>query len=339
VAVQLLLNQHQVTGPMKKMRQAFGANRTRPSFIYQCERGCRGGSFLHSKFYLFSHSGAANNVVMVGSHNLTYNAQVHQWNDLLVMNDRTATYDAFKTVFEQMKLDKRASPLYQVFPIGDDSVLHVFPFPNSTSANDPIMKILRKVECHRAARGYGTDGRTRIRIDQHRIGGQRGAWIARELVRLWGQGCDIKLMHGSVDSPVKKALRARTARGLIPVRANGFDDDNDGFLDVYTHHKYMTISGNYDGDRSTNLVMTGSSNWAGIGVTGDEIVFLTRSDRFRRQYEGNWNYIWAHGSRPVSYRREARTGTSYRTAGGSIVDPGLLDSAEPKAAGKHWEND
>ncbi len=351
VAVQLLLNQHQTTKVMKRMRSVFGANRTRRSFIYQCERGCRGGSFLHSKFYLFSRSGAAENVVMVGSNNFTYNAMVHQWNDLLVMNDRPGTYAAFKETFEQMKLDKRANPLYQVFPIQDHSVLHVFPFPNATSANDPIMRILRKVDCRGVARGYGTNGRTRIRIDQHRIGGERGGWIARQLVRLWGAGCDIKVMHGSVDAPVKKAFRARTSRGLIPVRANGFDYDRDGFLDTYTHHKYMTISGSYDGDRSTNLVMTGSSNWAGIGVTGDEIVFLTKSDRFERQYERNWNFIWANGSRPVTYRRQARTGASFRAADGSLVDTSLIDTtgllqdsgvlawAEPKAGGKYWEND
>ena len=146
VAVQLLLNQHQNTRVMKQMRRVFGANRTQRSFIYQCERGCRGGSFLHSKFYLFSRSGQAKNVVMVGSNNFTTNAQVHQWNDLLIMNDRPKVYEAFGETFEQMKLDKRANPLYQVFPVGDDTVLHVFPFPNATAANDPIMKILRKVD-------------------------------------------------------------------------------------------------------------------------------------------------------------------------------------------------
>ena len=340
VAVQILLNQHQVTAIMKKIRRVIGSNRTRRSFIYQCERGCRGGSFLHSKFYLFSGSGAAKNVVMVGSNNFTTNAMIHQWNDLLVLNDRTATYDAFKEVFAQMKRDQRAKPLYQVFPIGAHSVLHVFPFPNAQPSTDPIMRILSKVHCQGAARGYGTNGRTRIRIDQHRIGGERGGWIARRLVKLWGQGCDIKVMHGSVDAPVKKAFRVRTSRGLIPVRANGFDYDKDGFLDTYTHHKYMAISGYYGSDRSTDLVMTGSSNWAGIGVTGDEVVFTTESERFERQYEANWNFIWTNGSRPVTYRRSARTGASYRGIDGSLVQRRVwLDDQEPLAGGKHWEND
>ncbi|GAA1936264.1 phospholipase D-like domain-containing protein [Nocardioides marmoribigeumensis] len=339
VAVQLLLNGHQNTAAMKQMRHVFGANRARRSFIYQCERGCRGGSFLHSKFYLFSRSGIAKNVVMVGSNNFTYNAQVHQWNDLLVMNDRPNTYDAFENVFEQMKKDTRADPLYQIFKISSGSTLRVFPFPKATATNDPIIRILSQVHCRGAAKGYGTNGRTRIRIDQHRIGGERGGWLARRLVRLWAAGCDIKVMHGSVDAPVKRAFRARTKRGLIPVRANGFDYDRDGFLDVYTHHKYMTISGYYGDNRRTNMVMTGSSNWAGIGVTGDEVVYTTTSTRYRRQYERNWNYIWTHGSRAVSYRGGARAGTSYRTADGSMVDSGLLGDTEPKPGGRHWEND
>lgn len=342
VAVQLLLNQHQNTRVMKQMRKVFGANRARRSFIYQCERGCRGGSFLHSKFYLFSRSGQAKNVVMVGSNNFTMNAQQHQWNDLLVLNDRTRAYNAFKETFEQMKLDKRANPLYQVWNINPTTTLHVFPFRNARPKTDPLMKILEKVRCHNAARGYGTNGRTRIRIDQHRIGGERGAWIARRLVQLWGNGCDIKVMHGSVDAPVKKALRNRTKRGLIPVRANGFDSDRDGFLDVYTHHKYMTVSGNYGGNRKTRLIMTGSSNWAGIGVTGDEVIFLTESPRFLRQYERNWNFIWTHGSRPVTYRRQARSTAMFRSTDGSLLRGGvdsLLEQDEPIAGGKHWEND
>ncbi len=344
VAVQLLLNQHQTTQVMRRLRGVLGANRTRRSFIYQCERGCRGGSFLHSKFYLFSRSGAATDVVMVGSHNLTYNAMAHQWNDLLVLNNRPNNYEAFKTVFEQMKLDQRAQPLYQVFPIQDHSVLHVFPFPHATPSTDPIMKILSKVHCRGAATGYGTNGRTRIRVDQHRWGGERGAWIARRMVQLWGQGCDVKLMHGSADAPVKKAFRVRTERGFVPLRANGFDYDRDGFLDTYTHHKYMTISGNYGDDRSTDMVLTGSSNWAGIGVTGDEVVFTTESTRFRRQYERNWSYIWSHATRPITYRRTSAR-TAYRTADGSVVDSRLLGDSgvlgwdEPKAGGAHWEND
>jgi phosphatidylserine/phosphatidylglycerophosphate/cardiolipin synthase-like enzyme len=342
VAVQLLLNQHQTTKVMKQIRGVIGSNRARRSFIYQCERGCRGGSFLHSKFYLFSRSGEATDVTMVGSNNFTTNAQVHQWNDLLVLNDRPNIYAAFKKTFEEMKLDQKATPLYRRYQISPTTVLHVFPFHNATPKNDPLMKILSEVHCRQAARGYGTNGRTRIRIDQHRIGGERGAWIARRLVQLWGQGCDIKVMHGSVDEPVKKAFRTRTKRGLVPVRANGFDYDRDGFLDTYTHHKYMTISGNYGDNRSTDLVMTGSSNWAGIGVTGDEVVFLTESTRYRRQYERNWNYIWNHGSRPVTYRRQARATTTYRSVDGSVVDGGsgsLLQQDEPIAGGKHWEND
>lgn len=339
VAVKLLLNGHQTTKEMRRMRKVFGANRSRRSFIYQCERGCRGGSFLHTKMFLFSKSGGARNVVMVGSHNLTYNAMAHQWNDLLVMNDRPNNYEAFKTVFEQMRLDRRAKPVYQVFPIQDHSVLHAFPFPNATAKNDPIMKILSKVRCRGVAKGYGTNGRTRIRVDQHRWGGERGAWIARRMVQLYGQGCDVKLMHGSADAPVKRAMRVRTKRGLVPLRGNGFDYDRDGFLDTYTHHKYMTLSGNYGGDASTNLVLTGSSNWAGIGVTGDEVVFTTKSNWFRRQYERNWSYIWKNGSRPVTYRRQARMTTTFRSVDGSLVRGGILTDTEPLPGGKHWEND
>ena len=62
-------------------------------------------------------------------------------------------------------------------------------------------------------------------------------------------------------------MRTRSRRGMVPLRTNGFDENGDGELDRYTHHKYMTISGNYGRDTSTNLLLTRSSNWAGIGAS------------------------------------------------------------------------
>ncbi|MDX6324744.1 MAG: hypothetical protein QOK15_1098 [Nocardioidaceae bacterium] len=322
VHVQLLLNDHQVTRTMRTMKGVFHANRDRKSFIYQCNRGCRGGSFLHSKLYVFSHTGGATHgTVMLGSTNLTTNAMVHQWNDLLVLN-KAKVYKVANRVFDQMKADKKAHPVYHVWHISSRYELQAFPHPHTTKKNDPIMQILSGVHCKGATRHTGTHGHTKIRVDMHRWSDHRGSYIAHRLIKLYGEGCDVKLMHGSADDTVRAAMRTRTHRGMVPLRTNGFDENGDGELDRYTHHKYMTISGNYGGDHSTSLLLTGSSNWAGIGVTGDEILFLARGRSYVRQWNHNWNYIWAHGSKPVTYRR-----------------PGHFDVFEPKATGKYWEND
>ncbi len=106
------------------------------------------------------------------------------------------------------------------------------------------------------------------------------------------------------------------------VRSNGFDENGDGELDRYTHTKYLSISGNYGKDRSTNLVLTGSSNWASIGVTGDDVLFIARGPGYVRQWNRHFNFVWDRGSRPVTYRR-----------------PGFYNVEEPKPTGKYWEND
>jgi phosphatidylserine/phosphatidylglycerophosphate/cardiolipin synthase-like enzyme len=322
VNVQVLLNGHQFTRAMRIMKNAFGGKRTRKSFMYVCDRGCRSRyGFLHTKMYLFSKTGQATDTVMTGSVNVTNNAAIHQWNDLFVKNNAPKTYAAFNTVFAQMKKDRAARPQYQVFNITKRYQLLAMPFPGVTRKTDPIIKILNKISCKGTRGGTGTNGRTKIRVSQHRWSGDRGAWIARKVLSLYAQGCDVKLMHGSADDKVRAVLRKSTTRGRVPVRANGFDETGDGYLDRYSHHKYMTVSGRYGADRSTRLLMTGSSNWAGIGTKGDEIIFLARGAGYVRQWNGNFNHIWNKGSRSVHYRR------------------GMVGFGEPKIGGKHWEND
>ena len=60
----------------------------------------------------------------------------------------------------------------------------------------------------------------------------------------------------------------RTKRGYVPAHTNGYDTNDDGEVDLYTHQKELMISGNYGKDRSTSLVVTGSSNYQDAGLRG-----------------------------------------------------------------------
>ena len=325
VNVQVIVNEHQFTVANRMLRRAIGKDRSKKSWIRQCDNGCRGGSFLHTKLYLFRKTGAAERTVMLGSANLTSNAVLHQWNDLWVRNGNRDLYNDALEVFRQMKADKRAKPLYQVSnSYRHNYQLQALPFPEVTPKNDPIMKVLGRVNCKGAKDGTGTNGRTKIRVSQHRWSGARGAWIARKVVQLWAAGCDVRLMYGSADSKVREVMSTYTERGRVPLRANGFDENGDGEIDRYSHHKYMTISGNYLRDNSKRLLLTGSSNWANIGTKGDELIFLAEGRKYVRQWNANFDYLWNNGSRPPTYQR---------TASGRMTFP------EPKATGKYWEND
>jgi hypothetical protein len=274
---------------------------------------------------------------MVGSHNLTSNALIHQMNDLLVVNNATGLFQAFVTTFEQMRKDRRADPVYQVWrPNGGTKfTLFVFPkFDGWEPSKDPVIQTLNKVRCTGAARSLRTGGRTVIRADNARISGRRGNYIARKLIALWGAGCDVRIMHASVDSSLRKVMNTRTRRGLVPARSDGFDDDNDGFLDMYTHQKMFTIRGNWNGNPRANVLVTGSANWADIAFHGDEVMVRTvDAARLVSQWNNNFNFIWNHHSRTAPYRARSNARTAYS---GSFL---LGNSNDPLPGGEDWEND
>ena len=44
-------------------------------------------------------------------------------------------------------------------------------------------------------------------------------------------------------------------------------------LDYYSHQKYFIVQGTYNGVPGTNMVLTGSSNWASLSTANDETWF------------------------------------------------------------------
>jgi phosphatidylserine/phosphatidylglycerophosphate/cardiolipin synthase-like enzyme len=301
VHVQVLHNDHTYTKAMRMLKKSLGTNRKKKSWDYTCKRGCRSvQGVLHDKIYLFEHTGGARNVVMTGSANLTRNATVHQFNDLLVKKDVPKLYAIHLDLFRELKRDKTAKPLFQHHVLKDFQ-LWVMPHPRTTAANDPVMNILRPVQCRGARDGTGTRGRTKIRVSMHSWNGDRGTWIARRLRHLYADGCDVKVMWALGGATMKKTIGAQTPRGQVPRHANGYDTDCDELdqVDMYSHQKYMTISGRYGEDRSASLVFTGSSNWTHSGISGDEMILRVRGAGLVKRWNTNFQNIWENWSRPV----------------------------------------
>ena len=323
VHVQILLNDHQVTGAQRMLHRALGKNRWNKNFSYECTNGCRSkGENNHIKFFLFSHTGKARDVVMTGSVNFTLNAVKNQYNDVYVKNNAPKLYDAFNVLFDQMRKDKPARPLWFSRQIGTQFVLQATPFPNPGPKHDPIMSILGRVHC-KGARG-GTGNRyhhTIVRVSMHAWDGKRGTYIAQRLRNLYAAGCDVKVMYGKGGYNVRRELGVRTKRGYVPAHTNGYDTDEDGQVDLYTHQKELLISGNYATDRSTSLVVTGSSNYQDAGLRGDDEIFQLHSVGVLKQYINNWKFIWENRSRPIRY------------VNGKPVAPSFSFS------GPAWEND
>jgi len=337
VQVRILLNNHQMNPVMRRLHRVLGTNRTRNNFAYECTYGCRSrGENLHTKFFLFSHTGGAKNVVMTGSVNFTYNAVNNQYNDLLVRNDAPRIYQAFSTLFEQMRLDKPASPAYYKKAIGENHELQVLPYPNFGPTNDPVIQMLNRVHCWGARGGTGNNGRTMVRVSMHAWNDWRGTYLARKVRSLFAEGCDVRVMYGMAGAGVRDEFAKRTRRGYVPVHTNGYDTEEvgglDGKIDLYSHQKILTVSGNYWGDSSTSFVFTGSSNWNAGGAKGDEIIFRAASATLVNRYLRNFNFIWeerSHLVRYIPYRTTSSRITFFRTAEETVPSPG----------GPAWEND
>jgi phosphatidylserine/phosphatidylglycerophosphate/cardiolipin synthase-like enzyme len=355
VHVQVLLNDHQVTPAQKMLHRALGTKRTRKSFAYECHHGCRStGENLHTKFYLFSHTGGAFKTVMTGSVNLTGNSAMNQYNDLYVINNAAKLTKKFRVLWGQLKKDKPAHPGWLVQRAGPHFLLEATPYPNPGPHHDPIISILNKVHCLGATHGTGNRvHHTVVRVVMHAWNDERGHYIAQKMRQLYGAGCDVKLQYGFAGESVRNTFATRTGRGFIPVHTTGKDTNEDGLLDLYTHQKELLISGHYARSTHTRLVVTGSSNYNKDGIRGDEEIFLIKNRLPAwKAYIKDFQRMWERFSTRVKYipypnpdpNAPPTTGARAMGRGGSMIEPQrqvvrytIAQTAKP--GGPAWEND
>jgi phosphatidylserine/phosphatidylglycerophosphate/cardiolipin synthase-like enzyme len=306
VQVQVLVNDHEMTPAQRKLRGFLGTNPKKKNFAYQCYKGCRSnGDVLHTKFFLFSKTGAAENTVMLGSVNMKMNGAKNQYNDLWTKSGVPNLYQRLEQLFREMKLDQPVPQPYISEAVGTRYWLMETPF-HGAPYDDPIMQILRQVQCT-GATIHG--GRTVIRVNMHAWDGSRGRYIAQRFRNLYAQGCDIKIQYGMAGAGVRAVFGNPTDRGYVPVRSNGFDTDHsgpegesDGEVDLYSHMKMLLISGHYGDRTDARVTVTGSSNYQDSGLTGDEMIFSIAGKHTYRQYLKHFNWMWDKRTRAIGYR-------------------------------------
>jgi phosphatidylserine/phosphatidylglycerophosphate/cardiolipin synthase-like enzyme len=375
VKIQMLLNDHQDTHAMKMVRAVLGTNRYAKNFIYKCKQGCRTFADqyrnLHSKFYMFTKAGKSDDVMAIGSHNMTRNAIYHQWNDLYFMSGNKPLFDQFTAVFKDMKKDyntKQPPIRFCGTPKGaacDDSVdkytSWIFP-KTSTQKSDVVLDMLNKIQCL-TPDGNGGQTRTHLALSMHTMRGARGDYLASAIRQKWAEGCDFRVSYGLIGYHTKQILGASTARGRIPLRSTGldyhpdddFDLNHDGeddvILDYYTHQKYFVIQGTYNGVPNTQMVLTGSSNWASLGTAEDEVFFTIRGASNAKRYLANFNSFWNSGkwsrnAYTTTYtdfriaRMERQSDGSYKKVYVTVRRPVTTVERDPaRAGGRFWEGD
>lgn len=313
VHIQVIVNNHEFPRAQRTLYHALHQNRVANNWYYQCRAACRGqGDVQHSKFVLFSQTGDAKNVVMLGSLNMKLNGIHNQFNDLLTIDNSPSLYSNLNAVFDQMKLDRNAPAHPDWFDgrtINNEYKLWVMPFPRGSAATaktrwtwkrDPINRLLAPVHCFGAAT---KSGRTIVRVNMHAWDGTRGTLIARRFESLWKAGCDVKIQVGFAGAAIRRIFATNTSRGRMPVRSTGFDTNDDGQIDLYSHEKLLEVNGHYGDAKGRKMVVTGSSNYQNGGQYGDEIILRVYDTRIYNQYAANWAWSWknhTHGFKVAS---------------------------------------
>lgn len=267
------------------------------SYVLRCHGSCRGGGGnVHTKFYVFSHTGSVKNVVMVSSSNLNKGGALNGWNDLFVMRQRPKSFAKYAEIHKEMtdQTPEGAGP-DQV--VDGPFTSRFFPMQNASKANDPTLRDLNRIRCGSAF------GRTRINVSMFYWSGTRGAYLASKLISLGRQGCRVSVIYGAPSKAVRLQLRAAAVKHLITVYDSRWDLNHDGAYDVRTHEKCVLVKGTYAGNRSAHLVMTGSQNWVGGSLSkGDEVTLNIARTSAYNGYIRNWGVIRNH-SRQIPQHR------------------------------------
>ncbi|UUZ58135.1 phospholipase D-like domain-containing protein [Nocardioides sp. B-3] len=181
------------------------------SWFRTCKNSCRGKEGIqHGKFFMFSHTGGRNNVVMSTSANLTDAAAYVQWNDLLTIVDRRVTRGQLRP---RLLADVADKPIKKAFYTFEDGNYEGWFFPNMGKLrNYNVMRLLDKVKCKGAVGDAGKNGTTVIRVSQAVFNGKIGTAVSGKLKGLKERGCNIKLVYGVLNNNARTTSRTSRAR-------------------------------------------------------------------------------------------------------------------------------
>jgi phosphatidylserine/phosphatidylglycerophosphate/cardiolipin synthase-like enzyme len=309
----------------------------RRSWLRQCRGACRGPhGIAHTKFFLFSKAGEAENVVIYGSNNATELAADIQWNDIFTRVNKPDEYAEFLSVFNEMAVGRKPKGGgYRVWNHGSFTSVF-YPYAGKAAPKgDPAMDALSRIRC-KGATTPGSRGRTKIRIAQTAMYGERGIAIAHRLAQMKRRGCDIRIVYAMFGNEVLRILRREAGPGGIPLTHLAWDRNEDGIYDRYVHMKTMAVRGVFDGNTNASLTINGSANWTPVALASDEVIGVLTQSKTTRTYIRWIDFLFTH--RPASWGKEsigvasgvddAVEGGMERRAGSTAPDPYALIKKE-----------
>ncbi|WP_336207262.1 phospholipase D-like domain-containing protein [Nonomuraea sp. LPB2021202275-12-8] len=289
VQVQVILDGDTRGGTVAaQLADGLGTDTSAASWLHVCTgppsggtAACIGDKGQHNKFYLFSRTGRASDVVVQSSANLTDLNSTTYWNNAVVLPGNKRLYRAYEGYFKDLAAERKNLDYYRVVNTGSSggSVrAHFFPKAGTDATTDPIVDYLGKVSCK--------GGRTTIRVGMSEWDTYRIA-IPQKLTALAAEGCTVKVVYGIMDDEVKQVLQAEPR---VELRTLG----TGGGLPGRVHSKYLLVEGSYDGDRHAHWVFTGSHNYNETSLRRNDETLLRLNDQtVYRQYVANFDAMRA----------------------------------------------
>jgi phosphatidylserine/phosphatidylglycerophosphate/cardiolipin synthase-like enzyme len=272
VNVRLLIDSHTETQQIRDLRSGLKA--TTPwgnkSYLKTCKYSCMSSkpSFIHSKLYLFSRVGNATHVSMMSSANVAETGISGSWNNTYTVANNKTLYDANVDNFNDMLPDTTNTNYYHTVTSGPYKA-YFFPRAGSSPTSDTFYNVLSDVSCTGATGGYGSDGRTVIKLSTYTWTSLR-LYLADKLTELAKKGCQIEVVYpgDNVDKEVATELLSSKKIKVYNGRNNG----------RYPHSKYLLINGVYQGV-SQKPVYTASQNLTKTSLRESNEVMLRIDNR------------------------------------------------------------
>lgn len=286
----------------------LGTDRSASSWVGTCPagRGCVGTLQLasvkainHNKFFLFSATGGAANVVVQSSANL-HNGRdgTKGYNNALILTGRNAVFSAYEGYFADMAAARADNNYYDTGrpPVTDgDAKIHFFPRASTASnqyrdpSEDTMYTVLDHIDCFgNTTVGTSDNHRTIIRVNQHIVS---RPYLAARLVELDAAGCYVEVVQNYVPDgdSAKVSLAEESLRDLLARTTSAYNGvvvryycDADT---VWTHSKYLMVEGKYYGVPDRRILWTGSANWSTNSLRqSDETVLQVEDPAVFGQY-------------------------------------------------------
>jgi hypothetical protein len=320
VNVQVILNNANPTAePYATLVRGLGTNTSASSWILFCAagRGCIGNRTLgtaksvnDNKYFLFSSTGGASNVVVQSSANLnTGRDGLRGWNAALVLVGNNGIYGAYSGYFDDLKARTANNNYYDTRAPLQSSNAKVFFYPRKEGNGQPyadptedtIMTILNNTACGGNS-VVGTQGahRTIIRVNMTIFS---RAYIAKKLWDLDNAGCYVQVVERY--EPNSKA-EVTTMQNLLAKAGSAFGGPVVKYYcsadSVWTNAKYFQIEGKYEGKADRTVTWTGSHNWSYNSLRqSDEVMLQSEDPAVFRAFRANFQAVLgATGIRSVS---------------------------------------